>query len=119
MFIIDITVNSVIPPEQHEALFIQHAHWFKHHFSTGIFVVVGPYLDRERSGVIIANVDNRDDLMAILSEDAYYPDLATYEVREFLPKMIAEHLPQLKKAIRVSRFGGQKPCSIRIWAKVT
>ncbi|WP_437888433.1 YciI family protein [Phytobacter sp. V91] len=85
-------------PEQHESLFIQHAQWFKHHFATGTFVLLGPYSDQQRAGLVIANVEHQDELTAILREDAYYPDLATYEVREFIPKMIAENLHQLQKA---------------------
>lgn len=95
MFIISITVSDAVSPEQHESLFIRHTQWFKHYFSTGNFVVVGPYSDRERSGVIIANTRDREALMAILSEDSYYPHLATYDIREFAPKMIAENLHQL------------------------
>lgn len=98
MFIINITVKDVVSPEQHESLFARHVQWFKHHFSTGEFVVVGPNSDRARSGVIIANVENRDELMAILGEDVYYPNLATYEVSEFSPKMIAENLHQFQKS---------------------
>ncbi|CNC80359.1 YCII domain-containing protein [Yersinia frederiksenii] len=98
MFIINITVKDTISPEQHESLFIRHAQWFKHHFSTGKFIVIGPYSDRERSGVIIANIENRDELMTILSEDSYYPNLATYEISEFIPKMIAENLHQFQKS---------------------
>jgi len=97
LFIINITVKETLSPEQHESLFIRHAQWFKHYFSAGKFVIVGPYSDRERAGVIIANIDNHHELITILGEDSYYPDLATYEVSEFFPKMIAENLHQLQE----------------------
>ena len=96
MFIINIAVKENISPAQHESLFIQHVEWFKRHFATENFVIVGPYTDQERSGVIIANIASRDELMAVLAEDAYYPDLAIYAVREFSPKMIAENLHQFQ-----------------------
>jgi len=35
--------------------------------------------------VIIAQTE---ELEAILKEDAYYPDRAEYEIREFIPKMV-------------------------------
>lgn len=98
MFIIDITVNDHISAKQHESLFLRHAQWFKKYFDAGKFVVIGPCSDRERSGVIIACTENRDELMAILCEDVYYPDLAQYDIREFLPKMIAENLQQFQTA---------------------
>lgn len=96
MFIINITVNENISAEQHASLFGRHVEWFKHYFSTGEFVVVGPYTGQERAGMIIANTASRDRLMAILGEDAYYPDLAAYDVHEFAPKMIAHNLHQLQ-----------------------
>jgi len=96
LFIIDIAVKESVSPEQHESLFIDHVEWFKRYFATGDFVVVGPYTDQQRSGVIIANIASRDELMAVLGEDAYYPDLAIYAVREFSPKMIAENLHQFQ-----------------------
>ncbi|WP_174847267.1 YciI family protein [Yersinia artesiana] len=98
MFIITITVSDALSPEQHHSLFPGHMQWFQHHFSTGAFVVVGPYIDRERSGVIMANTESRDALMAILVEDPYYPDLATYDIREFVPAMVAENLHQLEQS---------------------
>ncbi|WP_312757425.1 YciI family protein [Pantoea brenneri] len=97
MFIITITVSDAISAEQYESLFSGHAKWFRHYFQTGIFVVVGPYADRERSGVIIANVESLEALTTILKEDPFYPDLATYEVRPFIAKMIAENLHQLQQ----------------------
>lgn len=98
MFIITITVSDALSPEQHESLFSEHVKWFRHYFSTGVFVVVGPHIDRERSGVIVANVGNREAMEAILKEDSYYPDMAAYDVREFIPKMIAENLHELQQS---------------------
>ena len=88
MYLINITVNDDISPEQHEALFSRHVSWFQQYFDAGKFVLIGPYSDRERAGVIIAQTESREELEAILSEDAYYPNLAEYEIREFIPKMV-------------------------------
>ncbi|WP_455427259.1 YciI family protein [Dryocola sp. LX212] len=88
MYLINISVNDDIAPEQHEALFSRHSSWFQHYFNTGKFILIGPYTDRERAGVVIAQVESREELEAILREDAYYPSLAQYEIREFIPKMI-------------------------------
>lgn len=88
MYLINITVNSDITTEQHEALFTRHVSWFQHYFNAGKFVLIGPYSDREKAGVIIAQTETREELEAILKEDAYYPNLAEYEIREFIPKMV-------------------------------
>ncbi|MFP2237134.1 YciI family protein [Pseudescherichia vulneris] len=88
MYLINIMVNDDISPEQHEALFTRHVSWFQQYFNAGQFVLIGPYSDRDKAGVIIANTESREELDAILSEDAYYPTLAQYEIREFIPKMV-------------------------------
>ena len=88
MYLINITVNGDITTEQHEALFTSHVSWFQQYFEAGKFVLIGPYSDRERAGVIIAQTVSREELETILSEDAYYPNLADYEIREFTPKMV-------------------------------
>lgn len=91
MFIINITVNDDLCAEQHESLFKHHVEWFKRNFAAGKFVLLGPYLDSERAGVIIANLTDRDALMAVLREDVYFPDKASYEIREFAASMAASH----------------------------
>ncbi len=88
MYLINITVNSDITAEQHEALFTHHVSWFQQYFNAGKFVLIGPYSDREKARVIIAQTESREELEAILKEDAYYPNLAEYEIREFIPKMV-------------------------------
>ena len=88
MYLINITVNEDVSAEQHEALFSRHVSWFQQYFDAGKFVLIGPYSDRQRAGVIIAQTESREELDAILREDAYYPKLAEYEIREFIPKMI-------------------------------
>ena len=88
MYLINITVNDDISPEQHEALFTRHVSWFQRYFNAGKFVLIGPYSDRERAGVIIAQTASRDELETILREDVYYPGFAQYDIREFIPKMV-------------------------------
>ncbi|AIA70434.1 YciI family protein [Pectobacterium atrosepticum] len=88
MYLINIVVNDDISPDQHDALFARHVSWFQQYFNAGKFVLIGPYSDRERAGVIIAQTASREELDAILSEDAYFPNLAQYEIREFIPKMV-------------------------------
>lgn len=89
MYIINIKVNKDIDNAQ--ALFEQHAAWFKKHFQAGRFVMLGSYTDTaEAEGVIFAVADSRAELDAILAEDCYYPNLASYEIREFAPKMISD-----------------------------
>lgn len=89
MYIISITVNADITAELQDTLFPRHVTWFKKHFDAGKFLVIGPFADQERAGVIIAQTQSRDELEALLREDAYFPDHARYDIREFVPKMIA------------------------------
>lgn len=92
MYIINIAVNTDITAEQQDILFPRHVAWFKKYFEAGNFLIIGPYTDQERAGVIIAQTKDRAELEQILNEDAYYPALAQYDIRELLPKLIAKDL---------------------------
>lgn len=88
MYIISITVNGDVSEQQQNTLFPLHMTWLQKHFASGTFLLLGPYTDTEaHAGVILARADSREILQSILEEDCYYPDLAQYEVREFMPKM--------------------------------
>ena len=92
MYIINIALKqSNIPAEQADAMFAEHRAWFANYFQAGKFLILGPYLDQEHAGVIIARTENRAELDAILAEDVYYPELADYEVREFKDAMSVLH----------------------------
>ena len=96
MYIIDITVNEDITHEQHEELFPKHAAWFAKYHQAGNFLIIGPFTERERAGVIIAQTQDRAELEHILAEDSYYSNLATYVISEFTPKMVATNIEQFK-----------------------
>ena len=96
MYIIDITVSDAVPVDQRDTLFAEHARWFKKHFDAGRFVMLGPYTDTTAAaGVILAHVSSREALQRILEEDCYFPELATYQIREFTPKMIADDIGKI------------------------
>ena len=92
MYIINISVNPDITPNLQEQLFPRHAAWFHKYYDLGKFLLIGPYSDREHAGVIIAETETREELESILQEDSYYPNSAHYEIREFVPKLIAAKL---------------------------
>lgn len=94
MYIINIAVNDSLTPEQHTALFAEHAEWFKKYFQAGKFLMLGPFKDQANAGVIFAHTENRAELDQILAEDCYYPNLASYEIREFEPKLIAANITE-------------------------
>lgn len=97
MYIIDITVNESISAEQQAVLLPKHRAWYQKYHQAGNFLIVGPFTERDRAGVIIAQTENRAELERILLEDSYYPHLATYKISEFSPKMIASHIEQFKE----------------------
>ena len=95
MYIINITVDKNISEQQQAELFPIHTEWFKKYFQTGIFLMTGPYTDTDaHAGVIFAATESREELQRILEEDCYYPDLASYEIREFEPKLIAGNIAE-------------------------
>ncbi|HFU3704898.1 TPA: YciI family protein [Streptococcus suis] len=97
MYLIDITIQSKrVPSERAEELLNAHRNWFTNQAEKGNFLVVGPYLDKKMAGLVLAHAENRESLEEILSQDSYYPDLATYEVREFQANIISENLISYK-----------------------
>lgn len=94
MYIISETINQEnIPKDKIEELFKQHRAWFTHHFEQGNFLLVGPYKNREMTGIMLAKAENREALEKILSEDIFYTeDMATYEVYEFVAGKIAGNI---------------------------
>ena len=85
MFIISEYLNPEnIPQDQAESLFQQHAEWFTKHFNLGHFVLVGPYLDIPKAGIMLSNLISREELDAILA------DMARYEVHEFKAAMVSK-----------------------------
>ncbi|MDD7544521.1 MULTISPECIES: YciI family protein [Pasteurellaceae] len=99
MYLIDISLKNESLSEEEQAKQLDaHRAWFAKYFQQGNFLLLGPYLDKERAGVIIAQTENRAQLEQILAEDVYYPDLADYQIREFKAAMVAENIQQFQGA---------------------
>lgn len=93
MYLVNITIKQdKISKEKEDELLTKHREWFAKYFKEGKFLLLGPYLDKQASGIIIAYEENRDKLEKILSEDIYYSGLADYEVREFKANMVSDKL---------------------------
>lgn len=92
MYLIDIKIHQEQVPENQAAqLLAQHRQWFSEQATLGHFLLVGPYKDQEMAGLVIAKVADKQELLKIIQQNAYYPDLATYEIQEFQANIIAEN----------------------------
>ena len=99
MYLIDISLKNESLSEEEQAKQLDvHRAWFAKYFQQGNFLLLGPYLDKERAGVIIAQTESREQLESILAEDVYYPNLADYQIREFKAAMVAENIQQFQGA---------------------
>ena len=99
MYLIDIAIKPSDLSETEQAQQLDaHRAWFAKYFQQGNFLLLGPYLDKERAGVIIAQTESREQLESILAEDVYYPNLADYQIREFKAAMVAENIQQFQGA---------------------
>lgn len=97
MYLIDISLkNESLSEEEQAKQLAAHRAWFAKYFQQGNFLLLGPYLDKERAGVIIAQIESRKQLESILAEDVYYPNLADYQIREFKAAMVAENIQQFQ-----------------------
>lgn len=93
MYLINIVVKPNPNAAEAAAQLDTHRAWFAKHFQSGAFLLLGPYLDQERAGVIVAQAESRAALDDILAEDVYYPDGADYDIREFRAGMAADTRP--------------------------
>lgn len=93
MFIISQDLKpEKIPEGKGEELFQNHVAWFTKHFEKGDFLLVGPYTDREMSGLMICAAETREEVESILKEDVYYAGgMAVYDVRPFKGVKISAH----------------------------
>ncbi len=92
MYLIEIKIHQdQVPENQATQLLDQHRQWFSKQATFGYFLLVGPFKDREMAGLVIAQVADKQELLKIIQQDAYYPDLATYEIQEFQANIIAEN----------------------------
>ncbi|WP_298706678.1 YciI family protein [uncultured Veillonella sp.] len=97
MYLIDIVINTEkVDSKDADNLLEQHRQWFAKYFQVGAFLMVGPYRDQAAAGVVIAQAPSREALEGILKDDAYYPDKATYTVREFQANLIAPNVADYK-----------------------
>ena len=98
MYLINITLKqNLVPAERADELFSAHRAWFAKNFEAGNFLILGPYLDREHAGVIIAQASSRAALDEILKDDVYFPlGYAQYEVREFKAAMASAEIAKFQ-----------------------
>lgn len=94
MFIVNLTyLCNLEILDQHLA---EHRQFLDKHYGLGHFLASGPQVPRT-GGVILANVENREKLEAILAEDPFQiHGVASYQVTEFLPIKTSAALAHLK-----------------------
>ncbi len=100
MFIVNVSIKvNEISKERLAELLENHRAWFTRHFEQGNFLLLGPYLDWEGSGIVLAQAQSRDALEKMLAEDVFYANgLADYMVHEFKAAMIAENLRDFRES---------------------
>lgn len=92
MYLIEIKIHQdQVPKNQATQLLDQHRQWISKQATSGHFLLVGPFKGRAMTGLVIAQVADKQELLKIIQQDAYYPDLATYEIQEFQANIIAEN----------------------------
>ncbi|RCW17904.1 hypothetical protein CAC02_00670 [Streptococcus gallolyticus] len=97
MYLIDITIRAdQVPADKADELLAGHRTWFSTQAQAGHFLLVGPYRDKAMAGLIIAQANSRAELDDLIAKDAYYPDMATYDIHEFQANIIAENITDYK-----------------------
>ena len=73
-----------------------HVKFLDEQYKKGYFLASGPKVPRN-GGVILANVDDKDELENIIGKDPFKKhDWALYEVIEFIPRKTTEELAFLR-----------------------
>lgn len=96
MYVITMTVTKEESAALAKAHFEKHQAWFNQHIADGHFLLVGPSKTHAMSGVIIAQAESRTALDQLISQDAYYPDIAHYDVNEFSADEVSPALSQFQ-----------------------
>ena len=99
MYLINIAIRvDQVPAEKFHDLVAAHRDWFLGEVEKKNFLLVGPYLDWQGAGIILARTMKREELNEILSRDAFWDGLADYEVHEFKAiKILPALLSQVEK----------------------
>ncbi|WP_246830797.1 Dps family protein [Neisseria sp. HMSC70E02] len=118
MYIIDITVNEDITPEQHEELFPKHAAWFAKYHQTGNFLIVGPFTDAQGLSKVLA-----DTYSLYLKTHNYHWNVED-PMFHSLHTMFEEQYNELALAVdeiaeRIRALGFKAPGSYGEFAKLT
>jgi uncharacterized protein YciI len=78
-----------------QPVFPAHLEFIDAHIKTGKFILSGGLTGRP-AGVVLANINNGDDLKALLAEDPFILEqVADYEIIEFTPSRYHESLASL------------------------
>lgn len=77
----------------------EHVAFLEKYYEKGSFIASGRKVPRT-GGVILAQAESKEALMAILEEDPFFKaDLAKYEIIEFVPTKVAHGFESLKDFI--------------------
>ncbi len=78
-----------------QPVFPAHLEFIDAHIKTGKFILSGG-LTGKQSGVVLANINNGDELKALLAQDPFVLEqVAEYEIIEFTPSRYHESLASL------------------------
>lgn len=95
MFI--VVLNYLKPLSEVDRWMKPHVEFLRNYYASGHFIVSGRQIPR-RGGIILARVDSREELDAIIEEDPYYQQgIAEFMVIEFQASM--SH-PSFRELIR-------------------
>ncbi|MGL1932473.1 MAG: YciI family protein [Desulfotalea sp.] len=94
MFIISLEYIKQL--EEVEDFLEAHVKYLKEQYVLGHFIASGRKVPRT-GGVILSNIKTREKLEVVLAKDPFYQHgIATYDINEFIPSMVAEGYEMLK-----------------------
>ena len=97
MFVVQ--VHYVKPISEVDAHLEAHRRFLEKQYAKGVFIASGPRVPRT-GGIIIARAASKEALEQIIDEDPFYLNgVATYEIMEFVARMVAPELASMVERI--------------------
>ena len=85
-----VSLQYQVPLSEVDQHLPAHRDFLRQHYEKNIFVASGAKIPRT-GGVIIATIENKQHLEAILKQDPFYQNkIATYEITEFKPLLYSD-----------------------------
>ncbi|MCL0312252.1 hypothetical protein M2S00_03945 [Apilactobacillus sp. TMW 2.2459] len=81
MYLVNIKVKDNVEGNITDRM-VQHRDWIKSIIKNNQLFTAGAYVDQDRAGMVLLDVDTKAAAENIIANDTFYPNEATYEINQ-------------------------------------